>query len=74
MSRAIAVAAAVFALAALVLHRAVFNGPFVEPVLLLTMGSFFLVAARICGRTDKQQRERQQKAPALLPERTRASA
>ena len=49
MSRVIVVAATIFAVAALILHRAVFNGPFAEPVLLLTMGSFFLLATPPMG-------------------------
>ena len=77
MHRTIAAAAAIFAVLAFVLHHQVFNGPMVEPVLLLTMGSFFLFAARVTGR-DKEEaapREEPQHTTAILvPERQRVSA
>lgn len=72
MSRVIVVAATIFAFAALVLQRSVFHGPFAEPVLLMTMGSFFLLAARVvgAGRVPVEV----ERAPVLVPERHRASA
>jgi hypothetical protein len=74
MSRVIVAAAVIFAAAALVLHRAFFNGPFAEPVLLLTMGSFFLLSAKVCGAPKTAPEEHEEKTPVLVPERTRASA
>ncbi len=73
MSRAIVAAAAIFAAAALILHRAVFSGAFLEPALLLTMGSFFLVAARTVAAEPKPRHEHEDK-PVLVPERQRVSA
>lgn len=76
MSRVIVVAATAFAIAALVLHRAVFNAQFAEPVLLLTMGSFFLLAARVSSVAERQQIEpaHEEPQPVLVVERQRASA
>ena len=77
MHRTIAAAAAIFAVLAFVLHHQIFNGPMVEPMLLLTMGSFFLVAARVTGR-DKEEavprEEPEQTAAILVPDRQRVSA
>jgi hypothetical protein len=47
MFRTIMVAAAVFAFAAFVLHNPALSGPFEEPVLLLVMGTLFLVFGRL---------------------------
>jgi hypothetical protein len=75
MSRVIVVAASIFAVAALVLHRAVFNGPFAEPALLLTMGSFFLLAARICAAGDRRDAaSEKEQPPMLVPQRQRVGA
>ena len=77
MSRVIVVAATAFAIAALVLHRAVFNAQFAEPMLLLTMGSFFLLAARVSSMGERQETEpahEEVPQPVLVPERQRASA
>jgi hypothetical protein len=73
MSVVITAAAALFAVCALILHRAVFQGPFVEPALLLTMGSFFILAARFRGPTDRS-RKGPTRAPVLVRENSRASA
>src|SRR4051812_11920626 len=43
MFRTIAAAAIVFAFAAFALHHPQFSGPFEEPILLLVMGSLFLL-------------------------------
>jgi hypothetical protein len=75
MSRAIFAASSIFALAALVVHRAVLAGPFVEPALLVTMGSFFLLAARVVRNQQRgEQRAQPQKRPAPAREQQRASA
>ena len=72
MSRVIIAAATIFAFAALVLHRSAFRGPLAEPVLLMTMGSFFLLVARVVG--TQRVHEEVEKEPVLVPERQRASA
>ena len=77
MHRTIAAAAAIFAVLAFVLHHQIFSGPMVEPVLLLTMGSFFLVAARVTGREKEESVRREEPehaAVVLVPERQRVSA
>ncbi len=75
MSRVIVAAALIFAAAALVLHKAIFDGPFTEPALLVTMGSFFLLAAKVCGTQEKIEHAHDNKVePMLVAERHRASA
>ncbi len=74
MSRAIVAAAVIFATAALILHRTVFSGAFLEPALLLTMGSFFLVAARTVGHVERRRAELPEAKPVLVQEEQRASA
>ena len=77
MSRTIAVAAAIFASLAFILHHQVLKGPMAEPVLLLTMGSFFLLAARVTDREKvhaSHQEEPEHVQPVLLAQQQRVSA
>ena len=74
MSRVIVAAAAIFAVAALVLHKALLNGPFTEPALLITMGSFFLLAARVSGVSVRREPLHEKETLEVVPERHRASA
>lgn len=68
MHRTIAAAAIVFAIAAFALHSASI-GPFEEPLLLLLMGSLFLVVGRLFApREDAKEEEETESAP-LLQER-----
>jgi hypothetical protein len=53
MFRTIAAAAIVFAFAAFALHHPAMSGPFEEPIILLVMGSLFLVFGKLFG-TDKR--------------------
>jgi len=46
MHRTIAAAALIFAFAAFALHESIMVGPLEEPLLLLVMGSLFLVLGR----------------------------
>jgi len=72
MARVIVAAAVIFAFAALVLQRSVFQGPFAEPALLVTMGSFFLLASRVVS--GKEPAEEGEKQPSLIvPDRHRVS-
>jgi len=62
MHRTIAAAAIVFAFAAFALQSASI-GPFEEPLLLLVMGSLFLVVGRLLAPRDAKVEEQEQ-APA----------
>ncbi len=57
MVRTIAAAAIVFAFAAFALHHTTAGGPFEEPILLLVMGSLFLVVGKLFSGDQKQLRE-----------------
>ena len=74
MSRVIVAAAVIFAFAALVLQRSVFQGPFAEPALLVTMGSFFLLASRVVSGKELEETEEKVQRPILVAERQRVSA
>ena len=74
MHRTIAAAAIVFAFAAFALQRAAL-GPFEEPVLLLVMGTLFLLAGRLFA-PERRARHRRvemeppaEPAPQLVPHR-----
>ena len=56
MHRTIAAAAVVFAFAALALQSS-FMGPFEEPLLLLVMGSLFLIVGRLLAPRDAKVEE-----------------
>jgi hypothetical protein len=74
MHRTIAAAAIVFAFAAFALQRAAL-GPFEEPVLLLAMGTLFLLVGRLFAPPRRTKRRRieldsdAEAAPQLLPHR-----
>jgi len=72
MHRTIAAAAIVFAFAAFALQSASM-GPFEEPVLLLVMGSLFLVVGRLFApRAGKEEDVEPTHAPALAEREARA--
>ena len=74
MHRTIAAAAIVFAFAALALQSASI-GPFEEPLLLLVMGSLFLVVGRLFAPREEKEAEDEQAqahAPALAEREARA--
>jgi hypothetical protein len=72
MHRTIAAAAVVFAFAALALQSASI-GPFEEPLLLLVMGSLFLVVGRLFApRGEKETEEGRAHAPVLAEREARA--
>ncbi len=54
MFRTIAAAAIVFAFAAFALHRSNIAGPLQEPLLLLFMGTLFLVAGKVFSAPPKK--------------------
>ncbi len=61
MVRTIAAAAILFTFAAFVLHHSTAGGVFEEPILLLLMGSLFLVAGKLfSGGDSKGLLERQE--------------
>ena len=64
MHRTIAAAAIVFAVAAFALQNSTLAGAFEEPLLLLLMGTLFLVVAKLFGGA-----ERKAPAPQLLQRR-----
>jgi len=66
MYRTIVAAAVVFAFAAFALHNSPVVGRFEEPLLLLLMGTLFLVVGKLFGEHDE--------APAHLPVPQRHSA
>jgi hypothetical protein len=74
MHRTIAAAAIVFAFAAFALQRAVL-GPFEEPVLLLVMGTLFLLVGRLFAPERRTKRRRvdlesdAEPAPQFVPHR-----
>jgi hypothetical protein len=65
MHRTIAAVAIVFAFAAFALQSA-HVGPFEEPVLLLLMGSLFLVVGRLVGSRE-EGKEEEEAEPAHAP-------
>jgi hypothetical protein len=71
MIRTIAVVAIAFGIAAFVLHRAAL-GAFEEPMLLLALGTVFLLAARLLGHSDAQA-PAEDGEPELVPERRRTA-
>lgn len=54
MFRTIAAAAIVFAFAGFALHRTTLAGPLEEPLLLLFMGTLFLVAGKVFSAPQKK--------------------
>ena len=54
MHRAIAVAAIVFAMAAFALKNSTVAGAFEEPLLLLVMGTLFLVVGKLFGGAERK--------------------
>lgn len=54
MFRTIAAAAIVFAFAAFALHRSTIAGPLGEPLLLLFMGSLFLIVGKLSSAPQKK--------------------
>jgi hypothetical protein len=71
MHRTIAAAAIVFAFAAFALQSASI-GPFEEPLLLLVMGSLFLVVGRLLAPRDaKVEEDEPAQAPALAEREAR---
>ena len=66
MHRTIAAAAIVFAFAAFALHSASL-GPFEEPLLLLVMGSLFLVVGRLVAPHEDEKTEEEDAEPAHAP-------
>jgi hypothetical protein len=54
MFRTIAAAAIVFAFAAFALHRSSIAGPLEEPLLLLFMGTLFLVVGKVFSAPPKK--------------------
>jgi hypothetical protein len=71
MHRTIAAAAIVFAVAAFALHSASL-GPFEEPLLLLSMGTLFLLFGKLLtphGRRTRRAAEPVESAPHLVPHR-----
>jgi hypothetical protein len=73
MHRTIAAAAIVFAFAAFALQSASI-GPFEEPLLLLVMGTLFLVVGRLFAPRDaaKEEEAEPARAPALAEREARA--
>ena len=65
MFRTIAAAAIVFAFAAFALHRSTLAGPLEEPLLLLLMGTLFLVAGKVFSAPHKKP----EPAPQLVERR-----
>jgi hypothetical protein len=65
MFRTIAAAAIVFAFSAFALHRSPLAGPFEEPLLLLFMGTLFLIAGRVFSAPPKKP----EPAPELIERR-----
>jgi hypothetical protein len=65
MFRTIAAAAIVFAFAAFALHRSTIAGPLSEPLLLLFMGSLFLIV----GRLNSAPRKKPEPTPQLVERR-----
>jgi len=68
MHRTIAAAAVVFAFAALALQTS-FMGPFEEPLLLLVMGSLFLIVGRLLAPREAKVEEHESVPPPVLAER-----
>ena len=68
MHRTIAAAAIVFAFAAFALQSASI-GPFEEPLLLLVMGSLFLVVGRLFAPRGTRAEEREEATAPVLAER-----
>jgi hypothetical protein len=66
MHRTIAAAAIVFAFAAFALHSASL-GPFEEPLLLLVMGSLFLIVGRLVAPHEDEKAEEDEAEPAHAP-------
>ena len=66
MHRTIAAAAIVFAFAAFALHSASL-GAFEEPLLLLVMGSLFLVVGRLVAPHEDEKVEEEDAQPAHAP-------
>lgn len=54
MFRTIAAAAIVFAFAAFALHHSTVAGPLEEPLLLLFMGTLFLVVGKLFGGPERK--------------------
>ncbi|MGZ6125581.1 MAG: hypothetical protein ACXWLR_11515 [Myxococcales bacterium] len=54
MFRTIAAAAIVFAIAAFALHRSSIAGPLEEPLLLLFMGTLFLIVGKVFSAPQKK--------------------
>jgi len=71
MHRTIAAAAVVFAFAALALQSS-FMGPFEEPLLLLVMGSLFLVVGRLLAPRDAKVEQEPVPPPVLAEREARA--
>ena len=67
MHRTIAAAALVFAFAAVTLQSSSM-GPFEEPLLLLAMGTLFLLVGRLLA-PQRQAKDEPQAAPELVPHR-----
>lgn len=57
MFRTIAAAAIVFAFAAFALHRSEIAGPFEEPLLLLFMGTLFLIVGKLFSAPQEKKPE-----------------
>jgi hypothetical protein len=68
MHRTIAAAAVVFAFAALALQTS-FMGPFEEPLLLLVMGSLFLIVGRLLAPRDAKVEEHEAVSPQVITQR-----
>jgi hypothetical protein len=68
MFRTIAAAGIVFAFAAFALHRSSIAGPLQEPLLLLFMGTLFLIVGKLFSTPTKKVRA----APQYAPERRAA--
>ena len=54
MFRTIAAAAIVFAFSVFALHRSTVAGPFEEPLLLLFMGTLFLIVGKFSSAPEKK--------------------
>jgi hypothetical protein len=73
MIRTIAIAAIAFGIAAFTLHRASL-GAFEEPLLLLALGTVFLLTARLLGAVEHSVPPSADDEPQLVPERRRTTA
>jgi hypothetical protein len=69
MFRTIAAAAIVFGFAAFALHQSAVMGPLEEPLLLLFMGTLFLVVGKIFSAPRKSSEVEPEPAPQLIERR-----